>query len=334
MQNKKRMQDKEFHYKGKKIFYRTKGEGPLVVLLHGFGEDGTIWKNQYDIFPNHQLIIPDLPGSGGSEMIDDVSMEGMAEVIKALMKDLTPTPLQRERGFAATQLLPIGASTQNIGSLQSGRSQHSQTPLWEGQGEAGSSQSGPRSEAPAPSPLGDKGATLIGHSMGGYITLAFVEKYPEALNRFGLFHSTAYADNEEKKETRRKGIEFMEKAGGYEFLKTAIPKLYAPASKATHPEWIEEQLANLRNVKTEALVIYYEAMMQRPDRTIVLRNSKVPVLFVLGRHDTAIPIEDGLKLCHLPQMAYIHILEASGHNGMIEEPEKANEILKAFITTG
>jgi len=41
--------------------------------------------------------------------------------------------------------------------------------------------------------------TLIGHSMGGYITLAFAEKYPELLNAMGLFHSTAYADDDVKK---------------------------------------------------------------------------------------------------------------------------------------
>ena len=45
--------------------------------------------------------------------------------------------------------------------------------------------------------------TLIGHSMGGYITLAFAEKYPELLNAFGLFHSTAYADDDAKKEIRK-----------------------------------------------------------------------------------------------------------------------------------
>ena len=45
---------------------------------------------------------------------------------------------------------------------------------------------------------GIKQCALIGHSMGGYITLAFAEKYPERLNGFGLFHSAAMADNEEK----------------------------------------------------------------------------------------------------------------------------------------
>jgi pimeloyl-ACP methyl ester carboxylesterase len=59
----------------------------------------------------------------------------------------------------------------------------------------------------------------------------------------------------------------------------------------------------------------------------------VPVLFVMGRHDAAVPLEDVLKQCHLPKVSYIHILEASAHNGMIEEATQANMILSKFIAT-
>ena len=56
------------------------------MLVHGFGEDGEIWNNQVDYLKNSfQLIIPDLPGSGNSEMTGDMSMEGMAEVLKTIL---------------------------------------------------------------------------------------------------------------------------------------------------------------------------------------------------------------------------------------------------------
>lgn len=266
------MNVKEFNYKGKKIVYRTKGAGPLVVLLHGFGEDGTVWKQQFELFPNRQLVVPDLPGSGGSEVIDDMSMEGMADCVYALVIHL-------------------------------GR------------------------------PTGERRAILIGHSMGGYITLAFAEKYPKALNAFGLFHSTAFADNDAKRETRRRGIEVMRTKGAEAFLKTFVPNLYSPASKEEGPALIEEHLVAVRNVEAEALVTYFEAMMERPDRTEVLRHTGLPVLFVMGKHDVAVPVEDGLKQCHLPQNAYIHLLQNSGHMGMLEEAEAANKILTEFVTT-
>src|SRR5258708_17986310 len=68
--------------------------------------------------------------------------------------------------------------------------------------------------------------TLIGHSMGGYITLAFAEKYPDLLNGFGLFHSTAYADDDAKKEIRRKGIEFIKNNGVDLFIKNTVANLF------------------------------------------------------------------------------------------------------------
>jgi pimeloyl-ACP methyl ester carboxylesterase len=179
-------------------------------------------------------------------------------------------------------------------------------------------------------PLGGGPAVLIGHSMGGYITLAFVEKYPDAVNAFGLFHSSAFADSEEKKETRRKGVAFIEQHGAYEFLKTTTPNLFSPVTKAEKGHLIDQHLKTLRNADGAALVRYYQSMMERPDRTAVLKNAQVPVLFVLGRHDNAVPLEDGLKQCHLPQLSYIELLEQAGHMGMVEEPEKTNAILTMF----
>ena len=263
------MEIKELLYQHKKLVYRTTGKGSMVVLLHGFGEDGAIWHNQFAAFPDHQLIIPDLPGSGGSEAIDDMSMEGLADAVKAIIEA---------------------------------------------------------------APLSPKGAVVIGHSMGGYITLALVEKHPEVVTAFGLFHSTAYADSEEKKEVRQKGIVMIKESGGPAFLQTTIPNLYAPQTKEANAHLIDEQIAGTHNFSGAALVNYYEAMIERPDRTDILRKAQVPVLFVLGKWDTAVPLSDGLALCYLPQLSYIHILDASGHMGMIEERERANEILKAFIT--
>jgi pimeloyl-ACP methyl ester carboxylesterase len=261
-------------YQGKKIFYRSGGTGNPVVLIHGFGEDGDVWKNQIALLPiNFMLIIPDLPGSGQSEMIEDMSIAGMAEVIKSMIDAEFPS-VAHEGGF--------------------------------------------------------KGA-VIGHSMGGYIALAFAQQYPGYLNALGLFHSTAYADSEEKKAVRRKGIEFMRQYGAFEFLKTGIPNLFSPFSKNEMPAMIHEFIAGQNNFSTEALVSYYEAMMQRPDRTDVLKKARFPVLFIMGKYDNAAPMDDVLQQCHLPEKAYIHILEKSGHMGMLEEPDKSNRVLEKFL---
>jgi pimeloyl-ACP methyl ester carboxylesterase len=237
------------------------------MLVHGFGEDGEVWRNQRaSLEKKFQLIIPDLPGSGQSEMIDDMSMEGMAEVLHAIIHE------------------------ENIDSCP-----------------------------------------VIGHSMGGYITLALVEKYWNHVNAFGLFHSSSFADSEEKKTARRKAIDSIKEHGAFEFLKTAIPNLFCQQTKDEQPKLIDEQLAVSHNFLPEALVSYYEAMIQRPDRTELLRKATVPVLFIMGKYDTAVPPEDSLKQCHLPEKSYIHILNNSGHMGMLEEPEKCNQALEKFL---
>lgn len=167
--------------------------------------------------------------------------------------------------------------------------------------------------------------------MGGYITLAYAEKYPDDLAAFGLFHSTAYPDSEEKKETRRKGIAFVEKHGAFEFLKTAIPNMYSPASKESKTSMIEGHIQSLQQFSKAALIAYYESMIKRPDRTNVLKQNKIPVLFVLGKYDAAVPMQDGLQQSHLPGIAHVHILEESGHMGMCEEVDKSNRLLREFV---
>jgi pimeloyl-ACP methyl ester carboxylesterase len=253
---------------GKQVAYRQRGSGPLVVLLHGFGEDGSIWQQQAEALNGCQVLLPDLPGTGASELMDDMSMEGLAAWLLGLVDQLA------------------GVATR---------------------------------------------FTLIGHSMGGYITLALAEKSLHRLKGFGLFHSTAYADSEAKKAQREKGIAFIKEHGGAAFLKATIPDLYSPHTKANHPDQIGVHLQMVHNFSDAALVSYYRSMMERPDRTAVLKETGLPVLMVIGKHDGAVPPADGLKQAHLPKISYIHMLSLSGHMGMAEEGAASSRLLNQFI---
>jgi pimeloyl-ACP methyl ester carboxylesterase len=172
---------------------------------------------------------------------------------------------------------------------------------------------------------------LIGHSMGGYISLAFAEKYPERLKGLGLFHSTAYADTEEKRSTRRKSIEFIKKNGSSAFIRQSTPNLFAPETRNDHPELIDEMIDRYSNFSPDSLVCYYEAMIRRPDRTAVLERVKNPVLFVIGSHDQAVPPQQALQQSHIPALSHIHILHHSGHEGMLEEPGQSYRILQSYL---
>jgi pimeloyl-ACP methyl ester carboxylesterase len=175
-------------------------------------------------------------------------------------------------------------------------------------------------------------AVLVGHSMGGYIALAFVEKYPERCKAFGLFHSTAYPDSEEKKTTRRKSMAFIARHGAAEFIRQSTPNLFADSSRERHPEWIRELIERYSTMDGDSLTHYYQAMIDRPDRSAVLAHSGLPVLLVMGGQDNTLPLEAGLRQSHLPSIAFIHILREAGHMGMIEAAVRSNEILEAFLT--
>jgi pimeloyl-ACP methyl ester carboxylesterase len=250
--------------------YNKYGEGFPVILLHGFGEDNTIWNNQIVVLKEFcQLIIPNLQGTGSSPLMQDkslLSIEDMADDIQSL--------LEKEK---ITECI------------------------------------------------------LLGHSMGGYITLAFAEKYPQYLKGFGLIHSTAYPDSEEKKKNRLKSIDIIEEYGGYSFLKNTIPNLFSVRFKFNNEESVEELIQKSKSFSNTSLQAYCHAMMTRPDRTKVLSNSELPILLVAGTEDIAAPLKDLKEQSLLSKMIEFHILERVGHMGMWEAPQEINQLALSFI---
>ena len=172
---------------------------------------------------------------------------------------------------------------------------------------------------------------LIGHSMGGYITLAFAEKYPERLSGFGLFHSAAMADNEEKLKARQKGISFVQSHGPSAFLEEVIPNLYGVVYKASDPAGLAKHVEESKAFSASAVISYYRAMMQRPDRKAVLENFPKPVLFIMGEEDKTVNLQESLSQSHLPRESHVHIWKAVAHMGMREAPEKSNAALLAYL---
>ena len=265
---------KQVRFRNKKIYYKIEGTGNPVMLLHGFAEDGRIWSYQVEqLKKNYKLIIPDLPGSGNSEMLEgEVALGDYAEAIKEI----------------ADEEIVLG---------------------------------------------NEKQFTMIGHSMGGYITLAFAEKYPKLLNGIGLFHSSAFADDEQKKETRRKGIDFIKNNGPELFLKNTIPNLFSEKTKEEAAELIEKLIAQSKNFSGESLIQYYEAMIGRPDRSGILKSFKKPVLMIAGKYDNAVPMQSSLNQSYLSDVTYFHVLKLSGHMGMWEEEATATLHLENFLHT-
>lgn len=170
---------------------------------------------------------------------------------------------------------------------------------------------------------------LIGHSMGGYIALAFAQLFADKLLALCLFHSSAFADSEEKIKNRKKSIEFVTANGAAKYFKTIIPDLFFDNEKSAN--LIQEQLAIAALTSDAAVVQYLQAMIDRQDTTSVLKSLGVPVGFILGEYDKAVPFTSGLEQSHLADVTYLHVLRQSAHMGMLEETNVVGEILGEFL---
>lgn len=173
---------------------------------------------------------------------------------------------------------------------------------------------------------------LVGHSMGGYIALAFAEKYGDRLTGLGLFHSTAYADSEERRQKRLEAIQKIDSTGVEEFLRGFVPNLYAETYARQFPERLEAHVQAVKHLPAEALKAALRAMRDRPDRREVLRRAPFPVLFVIGLADRSVSPQDALEQVTLPARHHEAVLDGIGHSGMTEAPEGCLSALRDFLT--
>ena len=176
-----------------------------------------------------------------------------------------------------------------------------------------------------------KKCVLVGHSMGGYVTLAFANLYPELLWGYCLFHSHPYADTEAAKANRNKGMEFVRTHGVRPFFRGLLPKLFPANYLPLVQETIEKLVDAAANMSPEAVVNQLRAMRDRPDRTDVLRSANVPVCFIIGKLDAAVPLENSLNQTFLPDRADIHFFEDLGHMGMFTAPDRTLAALQRFV---
>lgn len=176
--------------------------------------------------------------------------------------------------------------------------------------------------------LGINKPAVIGHSMGGYVALELVNHHPDLLSAAGLFHSTALADTDEKKINRLKTLEFLDKNPIESFYKVFIPGLFA--SQNLKSELLKMAEGIIHTTHKSSVIAGTKAMMERVDRTEVLKQSNIPWLFIAGKYDQLIPIEQislQVSYCH---KAMFEILHNCGHMGILEEPEKSSEIIMKF----
>lgn len=172
---------------------------------------------------------------------------------------------------------------------------------------------------------------MIGHSMGGYTALAFAELYPNILEGLGLFHSHPFEDSEEKKENRKKTIQFIQKHGNAPFLGQMIPSLFTKHFAKANKNLVDKMIDEATAYPESGIIAGLEAMINRPSRAAVLENIEVPVLLIVGKEDEAIPYDSSLKMSYLAKTTDLQILENVGHCGMFEATDETQKIVLDFL---
>lgn len=171
-------------------------------------------------------------------------------------------------------------------------------------------------------------ATILGHSMGGYVGLAFAELFPKSIQKLVLLNSTSREDSAEKKLNRTRAIKAV-KQNYVGFVSLAIANLFSENNRTRLADKIE-------NVKTEALktplqgiIASLEGMKIRKDRESLLQQNLFPVLLILGKKDPVLNYEDSIP--QIEDTTGELVSFEDGHMSHIENKEELKTILLNFF---
>jgi pimeloyl-ACP methyl ester carboxylesterase len=180
------------------------------------------------------------------------------------------------------------------------------------------------------SDVGEDQVLMIGHSLGGYVTLAFAEMFPELLTGYVLFSSHPHADGPEAVAKRNREIAVV-RAGKKNIMYPGnISMMFAEKNLGSMAgELRRSRLIASRN-SGEGIIAMLNGMIARPSRKSFVESGSVPLLWILGRNDLYFSPEKAIHDTRLPHNAEVVILENSGHLGFIEETDRSAELIRGF----
>ncbi|MBT8259382.1 MAG: alpha/beta hydrolase [Bacteroidia bacterium] len=169
---------------------------------------------------------------------------------------------------------------------------------------------------------------IAGHSMGGYVALAFAEIYPEFIIGLALINSTPYPDSEEKKLNRMRAVEAVE-YNLKNFVSLSIPQLFAPENRTR----LKDNIAALKDkailMKQEGITAALKGMKDRPSRVQLIKNGSFPTLIVFGREDSVVDIERLKKLDSIDEVTVVEL--EGGHMSYLEALNDLSYYFMRFI---
>ncbi len=173
-------------------------------------------------------------------------------------------------------------------------------------------------------------ATIVGHSMGGYVGLAFAELYPNAIQKLVLLNSTSKEDSPEKKRNRTRAIKTV-KQNYVNFVSLAIGNLFSENNRIRLEAEIEKVKTQALKMPLQGIVASLEGMKIRKDREALLHTNFFPILLVLGKKDPVLNYEESLSQIENTTVELVTFED--GHMSHIENKEALQLILMKFFSS-
>ena len=173
-----------------------------------------------------------------------------------------------------------------------------------------------------------KKTTILGHSMGGYVGLAFAELYPENIQKLILLNSTSKEDSSEKKLNRTRAIKAV-KQNYVNFVSLAIANLFSENNRTRLADEIEKVKTQALKTPLQGIVASLEGMKIRKDRETLLRENLFPVLLILGKKDPVLNYEESITQIENTTVELISFDD--GHMSHIENKEELKKVLSEFF---
>lgn len=173
-------------------------------------------------------------------------------------------------------------------------------------------------------------AIFIGHSMGGYVALAFLDKYKSYINGVGLLNSLSVADSRKKIGERLKEIEIIQKGKKDLLIKFGIPNSYQQNSKDIFKAEISNQIQFALAIPSINLIATINGLNVRPDRSLLLLKSNIPYIMLQGKNDKVLPthVLEMENQIHSDNFLWI---DNCAHICFVEQKSKTHKIVLKFL---